>query len=515
MTTEHNGQWYAVTEAGIPLAQASEIFEEVDYGLLRQLSPDEREDLSTCLEEDDPDGLLGDGVEGMISAEEFFEPEKWRAKVQKDSDRAVEVVRELVRVVGGKEVSREAVNIPAEEAALAKAPLPGTIEGCLAEVQAIEAERDRLEKAMMAWPRCLSMRRLALRDARIEALLEAAAGLGDVSARLRLGRTAYEKYDDQKAARHLAGLKDCDATARAILAVMRLEGRLPAGVSAPMVHSREPWPLAVPSRHAFFLCREAFRRAGWYTAPDTAAEPICDDDAETPIPPEAVEWLRAAACAGYPFAQWCLALLYRDGNGVERSLERALSWTALAAAAGRPEALHALSEGNLAAFGEAHLPSWCSVEPRNPLWVDVSHETPSLDLLVVAAQRHHPAALLDLAEREEEANPTHAKTLLREADARGQAESKARLAELAEKTHDWPEAIRCREALLAQSPTDCLAAYWLARDLRAAGRTDEAVDAFRHCLDLCDNSDDFNRDYVRRNARRALRALGQTPPNKH
>ena len=166
MTTEHNGQWYAVTEAGIPLAQASEIFEEVDYGLLRQLSPDEREDLSTCLEEDDPDGLLGDGVEGMISAEEFFEPEKWRAKVQKDSDRAVEVVRELVRVVGGKEVSREAVNIPAEEAALAKAPLPGTIEGCLAEVQAIEAERDRLEKAMMAWPRCLSMRRLALRDAR-------------------------------------------------------------------------------------------------------------------------------------------------------------------------------------------------------------------------------------------------------------------------------------------------------------------------------------------------------------
>lgn len=405
MSAQRNGKWYAVTAVGVPLDKATLVFEEGSDGLLRPLKTLERKELAQGLRQ--RAGLMPTPVEAeeQAFAKCFFAACKHGEPVEARSARAVEAVRMLVRVADGRVVAREAVNIPAEAQAFARAPHPGTATGCWEAVRAVEAERNRLALEMVAaeWPRCLRERRLALRDARIRVLLDGAAAAGDVSARVRLGREAYERHDDAEAARRLAGLEDRDAMARAVLAVMGLEGRLPEGVLAPEVRAGDPWPLAVPSRQAFALCLAAVKRAG--------ASPQGAEDAwKAHVDCGVVERLQGAARAGYPFAQWWLARLYKEGVGVARSPERAGTWLAAAAAAGRPEAL-----GELAALrqdaGDAALPPWCGVQAHNPLWDGLRGEDPDLDFFALAAKRHNPAALVVVARRTVRQDPARQGTL--------------------------------------------------------------------------------------------------------
>ncbi len=502
MSAQRNGKWYAVTAVGIPLDKATLVFEEGSDGLLRPLKTLERKELAQGLRQ--RAGLMPTPVEAeeQAFAKCFFAACKHGEPVEARSARAVEAVRMLVRVADGRVVAREAVNIPAEAQAFARVPHPGTATGCWEAVRAVEAERNRLALEMVAaeWPRCLRERRLVLRDARIRVLLDGAAAAGDVSARVRLGREAYERHDDAEAVRRLAGLEDRDAMARAVLAVMGLEGRLPKGVLAPEVRAGDPWPLAVPSRQAFGLCLAAVKRAG--------ASPQGAEDAwKAHVDCGVVERLQGAARAGYPFAQWWLARLYKEGVGVARSPERAGTWLAAAAAAGRPEAL-----GELAALrqdaGDAALPPWCGVQTHNPLWDGLRGEDPDLDFFALAAKRHNPAALVVVARRTARHDPARAKALFQEALARGRTEVRQDLAELAESGQDVAMALRMREAEAKAHPGDCCAVYRYGAALQAVGRLADAEAAYRRCLDLCGNFVGYQYGFMRHKAQEALKALG-------
>ena len=509
MSAQRNGKWYAVTAVGVPLDKATLVFVECPEGLLRPLKTSERKELAQGLCQ--RAGLMPTPVEAeeQAFAKCFFAACKHGEPVEARSARAVEAVRMLVRVADGRVVAREAVNIPAEAQAFAQAPHPGTVTGCWEEVRAVEAERNRLALELVAaeWPRCLRERRLALRDARIRVLLDGVAAAGDVSARVRLGREAYEQYDDAEAARRLAGLEDRDAMARAVLAVMGLEGRLPKGVLVPEVRAGDPWPLAVPSRQAFALCLAAVKRAG-------ASPQGAEEARKAHVDCGVVERLQGAARAGYPFAQWWLARLYREGVGVARSPEQAMTWLAAAVAAGRPEAL-----GELAALrqdaGDAALPPWCGVQSHNPLWDGLRDEDAKLDFVALAAKRHNPAALVVVARRLARHDPARAKALFQEALARGRTEVRQDLAELAESGQDVAMALRMREAEAKAHPGDCCAVYCYGTALQAVGRLADAETAYRRCIALCGDLVGYKYGIMRHKAQLALQNLGQPPPNKH
>ena len=48
----------------------------------------------------------------------------------------------------------------------------------------------------------------------------------------------------------------------------------------------------------------------------------------------ALRWYRCAAEGGHPRAQWCLGYAYREGQGVEQNDHQAVRWYRVAAQAG-------------------------------------------------------------------------------------------------------------------------------------------------------------------------------------
>ena len=239
---------------------------------------------------------------------------------------AEEAVVELVRVTDGREVVREPLFVePADAFAGA---LPETAERCWAEVRALDRELASTMEATAHWPRLPRGRRLALREARIRALLTQAANLGDLPAQERLGREAFEAGDDAEALRWLAGLTGQSALARSVLAVMGLEGRLPEGVPTPEVSPGSPWPLAQPTLRAFLRCREGVAEAAF--APRARSFDLAMGRLR-----RAVGLLREAAEAGYAYAQFRLARLLGGGRGEDRvAADEARRWLRAAALGG-------------------------------------------------------------------------------------------------------------------------------------------------------------------------------------
>ena len=168
---------------------------------------------------------------------------------------AEEAVVELVRVTDGREAAREVLFTEPTDAFAGS--LPESAEQCWTEVRALDWELAATMEATAHWPRAPRERRLALREARIRALLTQAANLGDLLAQERLGREAFEAGDDAEALRWLVDLTQQSALARSVLAVMGLEGHLPEGMAVPEVSAGSPWPLAQPTLRAFLRCREA------------------------------------------------------------------------------------------------------------------------------------------------------------------------------------------------------------------------------------------------------------------
>ena len=248
---------------------------------------------------------------------------------------AEEAVVELVRVEDGREVARETLFVePADAFAGA---LPETAEWCWAQVRALDRELASTMEATAHWPRLPRGRRLALREARIRALLTQAANLGDLPAQERLGREAFEAGNDAEALRWLAGLTGQSALARSVLAVMGLEGRLPKDMLVPEVSAGSPWPLVQPTLRAFLRCRDGVAEAA-------AAQRARTVDLAIVRMRRAVGLLREAAEAGYAYAQFRLARLLGGGRGEDCvAADEARRWLRAAALGGCRAAAEAIS----------------------------------------------------------------------------------------------------------------------------------------------------------------------------
>lgn len=321
-------RWFAVEKPGVPLLEADPLFEVDECG---RLKPRE------C--------VLASPKEGLAPGAFVFRNAWPRRLSFSDS------VGELVKVVDGVEVAREPIVI--EDGTALYGPLPTDVSACWDEIRRVEAERNALALSLSHWPVKPLEQRLALRAERIRALLLVAAKLGDLTARVRLGREAYEAHDGLEAARWLADLVDCDPTARAALAVMKLEGWLPLGVTnVPEVRPLNPWPLASPSRRAYFLCKSALEKEQRALKETSAKDAIS-------LSLWAIKLLQHAAELGYPFAQYELAHRYEEGEGVSYDLSAYRHWIVKAASGGHPDALY-------------YIPEWMAErEPVKELWYDL------------------------------------------------------------------------------------------------------------------------------------------------
>lgn len=303
--------WYCVTVQGAPLETARPLYVMNPDGTMATLRLTAAEE--AALEQLDPD-------------ERDYTPLADTA--------AEEAVVELVRVTDGREAARE--TLFAEPADAFAGSLPESAEQCWTEVRALDRELAATKEATVHWPRAPRGRRLALREARIRALLTQAANLGDLLAQERLGREAFEAGDDAEALRWLADLTQQSALARSVLAVMGLEGRLPEGMAVPEVSAGSPWPLAQPMLRAFIRCREGLNMAD--LAPRARSF-----DLAVRWRQRAVGLLREAAEAGYAYAQFRLARLLGGGLGEDLvAADEARRWLRAAALGGCREAAKAL-----------------------------------------------------------------------------------------------------------------------------------------------------------------------------
>ena len=321
-------RWFAVEKPRVPLLEADPLFEVDECG---RLKPRE------C--------VLASPKEGLAPGAFAFRAAWPRKSSFSDS------LCELVKVVDGVEVAREPIVI--EDGATLYGPLPTDVSACWDEIRRVEAERNALALSLSHWPVKPLEQRLALRAERIRALLLTAAKLGDVTARVRLGREAYEAHDGLEAARWLADLVDCDPTARAALAVMKLEGWLPLGVTnVPEVRPLDPWPLASPSRRAYFLCKRALEVEQRALKETYAKDAIF-------FSLWAMKLLQHAAELGYPFAQYELSHRYKEGEGVSYDSSAYQRWIVKAASGGHPDALYYIPKGMI------------EREPAKELWYDL------------------------------------------------------------------------------------------------------------------------------------------------
>lgn len=150
--------WYGVTTPGADLRTVRPLYAILPDGQMRvaRLTPEE---------------------EAAQEARDPFE----RDPNPLADESAGESVAELVRVAYGYVVAREPLAVESPEAFAG--PLPDSAAACWAQVRTLEWERERLTAATAHWPAAPRRRRLALRDARIRALLGRAAALGDATAR--------------------------------------------------------------------------------------------------------------------------------------------------------------------------------------------------------------------------------------------------------------------------------------------------------------------------------------------
>ena len=441
-------RWFAVEKPRVPLLEADPLFEVDECG---RLKPRE------C--------VLASPKEGLAPGAFAFRAAWPRKSSSSDS------VRELVKVVNGVEVAREPIAI--EDGATLYGPLPTDVSACWDEIRRVEAERNALALSLSHWPVKPLEQRLALRAERIRALLLVAAKLGDVTARVRLGREAYEAHDGLEAARWLADLVDCDPTARAALAVMKLEGWLPLGVTnVPEVRPLDPWPLASPSRRAYFLCKSASKTEVQALRAKSRRDTFS-------LAHQAAELMRNAAETGYPFAQRCLADFYDKGFGVTMDKGAQSRWLLNAAAGDDPEAAHSAQyNGGIHDMPEAF---WYDLGARDEEFI-------APRLFHCARTRHSLGSLLNIADALRKwGRIKESLELFQEAYQRGCKGALVDLIAEAYRAGRWEEVVEQYGPLLP-SKQDCVR-YRYAVACERLGKDEEAVSVFRDLIEHPEEED--------------------------
>lgn len=166
------------------------------------------------------------------------------------------------------------------------------------------------------------------------------------------GREAFLRADYEAAKRILEPLAEAgEAEAQYWIGVMYAHGRGYPEVCRQAIRWYE---MAARQRHAAAAFNAGFM---WYHGWGTAG-----DECSLPADPErAAPWLRQAAEAGYPRAQFLVARMYATGEGLGRSADAAFDWMRRAAESGLAEAGYELALMRAEAGDRIDAWAWFSV----------------------------------------------------------------------------------------------------------------------------------------------------------